>query len=81
MWTKVTVSSVFSLLDQDNYKTLFGVLDNSFLVAYAIGMFFRFVCAVIVKTVLFFNLSYTDPNQFLVFTVGYLASAFLCDTT
>uniref|UniRef100_A0A8C9ZD96 Glucose-6-phosphate exchanger SLC37A2 n=1 Tax=Sander lucioperca TaxID=283035 RepID=A0A8C9ZD96_SANLU len=26
--------------DQDNYKTLFGVLDNSFLVAYAIGMFF-----------------------------------------
>uniref|UniRef100_A0A8C9ZKG7 Glucose-6-phosphate exchanger SLC37A2 n=1 Tax=Sander lucioperca TaxID=283035 RepID=A0A8C9ZKG7_SANLU len=27
-------------LDQDNYKTLFGVLDNSFLVAYAIGMFF-----------------------------------------
>ncbi|KAA8586540.1 hypothetical protein FQN60_000376 [Etheostoma spectabile] len=27
-------------LDRDNYKTLFGVLDNSFLVAYAIGMFF-----------------------------------------
>uniref|UniRef100_A0A667XIE5 Glucose-6-phosphate exchanger SLC37A2 n=1 Tax=Myripristis murdjan TaxID=586833 RepID=A0A667XIE5_9TELE len=26
--------------DQDNYKTLFGVLDNCFLVAYAIGMFF-----------------------------------------
>ncbi|XP_061817670.1 glucose-6-phosphate exchanger SLC37A2 isoform X2 [Nerophis lumbriciformis] len=26
--------------DQDNYKTLFGALDNSFLVAYAIGMFF-----------------------------------------
>ncbi|XP_037604639.1 glucose-6-phosphate exchanger SLC37A2 [Sebastes umbrosus] len=26
--------------DQDNYQTLFGVLDNSFLVAYAIGMFF-----------------------------------------
>ncbi|KAI3373924.1 hypothetical protein L3Q82_022493, partial [Scortum barcoo] len=25
--------------DQDNYQTLFGVLDNSFLVAYAIGMF------------------------------------------
>ncbi|KAJ8267064.1 hypothetical protein GJAV_G00137890 [Gymnothorax javanicus] len=25
--------------DQDNYKTLFGALDNSFLVAYAIGMF------------------------------------------
>uniref|UniRef100_A0A8C2ZX14 Glucose-6-phosphate exchanger SLC37A2 n=1 Tax=Cyclopterus lumpus TaxID=8103 RepID=A0A8C2ZX14_CYCLU len=25
---------------QDNYQTLFGVLDNSFLVAYAIGMFF-----------------------------------------
>ncbi|KAM3600649.1 uncharacterized protein V6R79_000242 [Siganus canaliculatus] len=25
--------------DQDNYPTLFGVLDNSFLVAYAIGMF------------------------------------------
>lgn len=31
-------------LDQDNYQTLFGVLDNSFLVAYAIGMFIRFVC-------------------------------------
>lgn len=26
--------------DQSNYKTLFGVLDNCFLVAYAIGMFF-----------------------------------------
>lgn len=26
--------------DQDNYQTLFGVLDNCFLVAYAIGMFF-----------------------------------------
>ncbi|KAL6098471.1 slc37a2 [Pungitius sinensis] len=26
--------------DQNNYQTLFGVLDNSFLVAYAIGMFF-----------------------------------------
>uniref|UniRef100_A0A8C7T2X6 Glucose-6-phosphate exchanger SLC37A2 n=1 Tax=Oncorhynchus mykiss TaxID=8022 RepID=A0A8C7T2X6_ONCMY len=26
--------------DQDNYKTLFGAVDNSFLVAYAIGMFF-----------------------------------------
>ncbi|XP_032432362.1 glucose-6-phosphate exchanger SLC37A2 [Xiphophorus hellerii] len=26
--------------DQGNYQTLFGVLDNSFLVAYAIGMFF-----------------------------------------
>lgn len=25
--------------DKDNYQTLFGVLDNSFLVAYAIGMF------------------------------------------
>nr|XP_046266303.1 glucose-6-phosphate exchanger SLC37A2 isoform X2 [Scatophagus argus] len=25
--------------DEDNYQTLFGVLDNSFLVAYAIGMF------------------------------------------
>uniref|UniRef100_A0A7N8XVP2 Glucose-6-phosphate exchanger SLC37A2 n=1 Tax=Mastacembelus armatus TaxID=205130 RepID=A0A7N8XVP2_9TELE len=27
-------------LDQNNYQTLFGILDNSFLVAYAIGMFF-----------------------------------------
>uniref|UniRef100_A0A3Q3N2I0 Glucose-6-phosphate exchanger SLC37A2 n=1 Tax=Mastacembelus armatus TaxID=205130 RepID=A0A3Q3N2I0_9TELE len=26
--------------DQNNYQTLFGILDNSFLVAYAIGMFF-----------------------------------------
>ncbi|XP_054879435.1 glucose-6-phosphate exchanger SLC37A2 [Poeciliopsis prolifica] len=26
--------------DQGNYQTLFGVLDNSFLIAYAIGMFF-----------------------------------------
>lgn len=29
----------WSPFDQDNYQTLFGVLDNSFLVAYAIGMF------------------------------------------
>uniref|UniRef100_A0A8C6SDG1 Glucose-6-phosphate exchanger SLC37A2 n=1 Tax=Neogobius melanostomus TaxID=47308 RepID=A0A8C6SDG1_9GOBI len=26
--------------DQDNYQTLFGLLDNCFLVAYAVGMFF-----------------------------------------
>uniref|UniRef100_A0AAX7TWF0 Glucose-6-phosphate exchanger SLC37A2 n=1 Tax=Astatotilapia calliptera TaxID=8154 RepID=A0AAX7TWF0_ASTCA len=30
----------FLVKDQDNYQTLFGVLDNCFLVAYAIGMFF-----------------------------------------
>ncbi len=28
--------------DQNNYQNLFGVLDNCFLVAYAIGMFFRY---------------------------------------
>lgn len=39
--------------DQDNYQTLFGVLDNSFLVAYAIGMFFRCVCAVATDLVMF----------------------------
>lgn len=32
-------------VDQENYQTLFGALDNCFLVAYAIGMFIRFVCA------------------------------------
>ncbi|XP_046874003.1 glucose-6-phosphate exchanger SLC37A2 isoform X1 [Hypomesus transpacificus] len=26
--------------DKDNYQTLFGALDNSFLIAYAVGMFF-----------------------------------------
>lgn len=26
--------------DQDNYRSLFGILDNCFLVAYAVGMFF-----------------------------------------
>lgn len=36
---------VFSL-DQNNYQSLFGYLDNSFLVAYAIGMFIRFVLVV-----------------------------------
>ncbi|KAJ4918683.1 hypothetical protein JOQ06_022465 [Pogonophryne albipinna] len=30
----------WSPFDQDNYQTLFGILDNCFLVAYAIGMFF-----------------------------------------
>lgn len=28
--------------DGDNYKELFGALDNAFLVAYAIGMFIRY---------------------------------------
>lgn len=28
--------------DKDNYKELFGALDNAFLVAYAIGMFIRY---------------------------------------
>lgn len=31
-----------SSVDHSNYKTLFGILDNCFLVAYAIGMFFRY---------------------------------------
>lgn len=35
------VSSAVLSPDQDNYQKLFGALDNSFLVAYAIGMFFR----------------------------------------
>uniref|UniRef100_A0A8B9HD16 Glucose-6-phosphate exchanger SLC37A2 n=1 Tax=Astyanax mexicanus TaxID=7994 RepID=A0A8B9HD16_ASTMX len=32
--------SLFISLDQDNYQNLFGYIDNCFLVAYAIGMFF-----------------------------------------
>uniref|UniRef100_A0A8C6L5M3 Glucose-6-phosphate exchanger SLC37A2 n=1 Tax=Nothobranchius furzeri TaxID=105023 RepID=A0A8C6L5M3_NOTFU len=36
----VKVTGAIHLFNQDNYQTLFGVLDNSFLVAYAIGMFF-----------------------------------------
>uniref|UniRef100_A0A672ZDI2 Glucose-6-phosphate exchanger SLC37A2 n=1 Tax=Sphaeramia orbicularis TaxID=375764 RepID=A0A672ZDI2_9TELE len=38
VWRCHTVFVLF--LDQDNYQALFGVLDNCFLVAYAIGMFF-----------------------------------------
>lgn len=41
-WAHVSVCVLSS--DQDNYQTLFGVLDNCFLVAYAIGMFIRWVC-------------------------------------
>lgn len=40
-WAHVSVFVVSP--DQDNYQTLFGVLDNCFLVAYAIGMFIRWV--------------------------------------
>lgn len=34
--------NIVSFPDQDNYKELFGALDNAFLVAYAIGMFIRY---------------------------------------
>lgn len=33
---------IFLFPDGDNYKELFGALDNAFLVAYAIGMFLRY---------------------------------------
>lgn len=39
---KTTVFIIIFNPDQDNYQTLFGAVDNSFLVAYAIGMFFRY---------------------------------------
>uniref|UniRef100_A0A3P8YTL9 Glucose-6-phosphate exchanger SLC37A2 n=1 Tax=Esox lucius TaxID=8010 RepID=A0A3P8YTL9_ESOLU len=35
----LTFSVIMFSADQDNYQTLFGAVDNSFLVAYAIGMF------------------------------------------
>uniref|UniRef100_A0A8C9T3K5 Glucose-6-phosphate exchanger SLC37A2 n=1 Tax=Scleropages formosus TaxID=113540 RepID=A0A8C9T3K5_SCLFO len=37
---KSITNKVLKTSYQNNYQTLFGVLDNSFLVAYAIGMFF-----------------------------------------
>lgn len=37
------VPLIISFPDGDNYKELFGALDNAFLVAYAIGMFIRYL--------------------------------------
>lgn len=51
--TERVVCEILFSVDQSNYKTLFGVLDNCFLVAYAIGMFFRYV-------VVFFNLLFAS---------------------
>lgn len=71
--------------DQDNYQTLFGVLDNCFLVAYAIGMFFRFVYLCCWQTLPCICLR-TRPASIhnhcpVAVTVGYLESACLCGTT
>lgn len=40
---QAAVSLIISFPDGDNYKELFGALDNAFLVAYAIGMFIRYL--------------------------------------
>lgn len=40
--TGIVIFLCASSVDNSNYKTLFGILDNCFLVAYAIGMFFRY---------------------------------------
>lgn len=42
---QAAVSLIISFPDGDNYKELFGALDNAFLVAYAIGMFIRYLTA------------------------------------
>lgn len=42
----LTVACHFSPADQDNYQQLLGALDYSFLCAYAIGMYLRWVCFV-----------------------------------
>lgn len=71
--------------DRDNYQTLFGVLDNCFLVAYAIGMFIRFVCTLAPRhqccclSVSF--LSSEESSSLVVFAAGSLESACLCGTT
>lgn len=39
---EIVIFLCVSSVDHSNYKTLFGILDNCFLVAYAIGMFFRY---------------------------------------
>lgn len=65
--------------DQDNYQTLFGVLDNSFLIAYAIGMFFRFVAADSSPANTFNSRTHSRSSS--VSPVGSLESAFLCGTT
>lgn len=44
MWARLTWPNI-SFPDGDNYKELFGALDNAFLVAYAIGMFIRYTGA------------------------------------
>lgn len=40
----LTCLSTLTRADQDNYQQLLGALDYSFLCAYAIGMYLRWVC-------------------------------------
>lgn len=42
IYMQIVIFLGVSSVDHSNYKTLFGILDNCFLVAYAIGMFFRY---------------------------------------
>lgn len=69
--------------DQANYQTLFGVLDNSFLVAYAVGMFFRFVAAAVSFPGVGAGRGSqpTHSGYSSVSLVGSSVSAFLCGTT
>lgn len=67
-----------SSVDNSNYKTLFGVLDNCFLVAYAIGMFFRYAFCFFKRPV---SLLWAIKKERLVLTVESLASVSLCATT
>lgn len=69
-------------LDQDNYQNLFGWLDNCFLVAYAIGMFFRYKnWPVQLCSFFWFTSVQWSRNFLLTLTAAFSASGCPCVTT
>lgn len=69
-------------LDQDNYQNLFGWLDNCFLVAYAIGMFFRYNIWPVQCAAYSFSI-YVNAHLNVAFTLtaAFLESGCHCVTT
>lgn len=73
--------NALSFPDQDNYKELFGALDNAFLVAYAIGMFIRYRAVLRLPSSAPWPPFGTTPLFPMLSTVAFLGSGCRCGTT
>jgi len=80
-WECSRSPNALSFPDQDNYKELFGALDNAFLVAYAIGMFIRYRAVLRLPSSAPWPPFGTTSLFPMLSTVAFLGSGCRCGTT